>query len=401
MGNLDGHDDIALACPADNDSTGTVFVVFGGDGFPETNIISLESDMMLGVDYIQLQGGSNGDGFADVVIGAPQSSCAYVYYGMASTALSASIVDATTFGPTEGFRLTHDQSDLGSSVAGIGDINDDGYDDVAVGAPAAATVCVVFGNEYMRNDDGFALTGTNLGAQAGAAVALGTFDVNNDGIDDLMVGEPGAHQAFVLFGISVGTVDTHEPSQMPTTDTWAPTSSPKPTGGFPTPRPTKQPTPRPTPMPTGAFPTPMPTKDMPTPRPSTSTPTSPISPTAPTDGGGSTGSSSSSGSGSSSSSNSGGGVDAASAGIIIGGVVAGAAVLFIMAMVVYRNKSRDEQASLADDVDRITIEAEAARPQPTPVDQASMSSGVNDMSMVEAPASMVTDVQEKIIEADL
>tara|TARA_B100001769_G_scaffold258967_1_gene238331 strand:+ start:366 stop:659 length:294 start_codon:yes stop_codon:yes gene_type:complete len=96
----------------------------------------------------------------------------------------------------------------------------------------------------------------------------------------------------------------------------------------------------------------------------------------------------------------GGGVDAASAGII-GGVVAGAAVLFILAMVVYRNKSRDEQASLADDVDRITIEAEAARPQPTPVDQASMSSGVNDMSMVEAPASMVTDVQEKIIEADL
>merc|ERR1712196_737879 len=165
--NLDGHDDMALACPADNDSTGTVFVVFGGDGFPETNIISLESDMMLGVDYIQLQGGSNGDGFgsslstldfnndgyADVVIGAPQSSCAYVYYGMASTALSATIVDATTFGPTEGFRLTHDQSDLGSSVAGIGDINDDGYDDVAVGAPAAATVCVVFGNEYMRNND--------------------------------------------------------------------------------------------------------------------------------------------------------------------------------------------------------------------------------------------------------
>merc|ERR1711924_483284 len=117
-----------------------------------------------------------------------------------------------------------------------------------------------------------------------------------------------------------------------------------------------------------------------------------LAPLLPRMGGGSTGSSSSS--------RSGGGVDAASLGII-GGVVAGAAVLFIMAMVVYRNKSRDEQASLADDVDRITIEAEAARPQPTPVDQASMSSGVNDMSMVEAPASMVTDVQEKIIEADL
>merc|ERR1719379_1037504 len=205
---------------------------------------------------------------------------------------------------------------LGSAVAGAGDINNDGLDDILIGAsngldrtasepappmlffgsaslvPAHASIDV----RMLDGSDGFALTGTNLGAQAGAAVALGTFDVNNDGIDDLMVGEPGAHQAFVLFGISVGTVDTHEPSQMPTTDTWVPTSSPKPTGGFPTPRPTKQPTPRPT-------------KDMPTPRPSTSTPTSPISPTAPTDGGptdggGSTGSSSSSDSGSSSSSNS-------------------------------------------------------------------------------------------------
>merc|ERR1712100_803522 len=147
--------------------------------------------------------------------------------------------------------------------------------------PAHASIDV----RMLDGSDGFALTGTNLGAQAGAAVALGTFDVNNDGIDDLMVGEPGAHQAFVLLGISVGTVDTHEPSQMPTTDTWVPTSSPKPTGGFPTPRPTKQPTPRPTPMPTGAFPTPMPTKDMPTPSPSTSPPTSPISPTAPRMGG--------------------------------------------------------------------------------------------------------------------
>jgi hypothetical protein len=585
--NLDGHDDMALACPADNDIPGTVFVVFGGNGFPQTNTISLEADMIRGVDYIELQGGSNGDsfgsslsnldfnndGYADIVIGAPQSSCAYVYYGMSTTALSASIVDATTFGPTEGFRLTHDQSDLGSSVAGIGDINDDGYDDVAIGAPAAATVCVVFGNEYMRNDDapaeykcddldpdsdnspgfmtftsseagdkdneerfigvavsaagdvdgdsyadflvgapgvdhgsgmvyimlgkpdnwkkrentkkaipvvsslrrgalgsavagagdinndglddiligasnsldrtasepgtayvvfgsasllpahagldvrmldgsdGFALTGTSLGAQAGAIVALGTFDVNNDGIDDLMVGEPGAHQAFVLFGIShiAATSDTSEPSQMPTTDTWAPTSSPKPTGGFPTPRPTKQPTPRPTPMPTGGFPTPMPTggfptpmptggfptpmptNDMPTPRPSASITL------GPNDAVGSTGSTSNS--------NSGGGVDTASAGFI-GSVAAAAAVLFIMAMVIYRNKSFllgdvDEETSLADDVDRITIEAEAARAQPTPVDQASINSGVDDMSMVEAPASMVTDVQEKIIEADL
>merc|ERR1712196_390639 len=332
---------------------------------------------------VSAAGDVNGDSYADFLVGAPGvdhgSGMVYIMLGKPdnwkkkeNTKKAMPIVSSLRRGA------------LGSAVAGAGDINNDGLDDILIGASNGldrtasepGTAYVVFGSaslvpahasidvRMLDGSDGFALTGTNLGAQAGAAVALGTFDVNNDGIDDLMVGEPGAHQAFVLFGISVGTVDTHEPSQMPTTDTWVPTSSPKPTGGFPTPRPTKQPTPRPTPMPTGAFPTPMPTKDMPTPRPSTSTPPSPISPTAPTDGGPTDGGGST---GSSSSSDSGGGVDAASAGII-GGVVAGAAVLFILAMVVYRNKSRDEQASLADDVDRITIEAEAARPQPTPVD---------------------------------
>merc|ERR1712130_888213 len=231
---------------------------------------------------VSAAGDVNGDSYADFLVGAPGvdhgSGMVYIMLGKPdnwkkkeNTKKAMPIVSSLRRGA------------LGSAVAGAGDINNDGLDDILIGASNGldrtasepGTAYVVFGSaslvpahasidvRMLDGSDGFALTGTNLGAQAGAAVALGTFDVNNDGIDDLMVGEPGAHQAFVLFGISVGTVDTHEPSQMPTTDTWVPTSSPKPTGGFPTPRPTKQPTPRPT----------------------TSTPTSPISPTAPTDGG--------------------------------------------------------------------------------------------------------------------
>lgn len=55
--------------------------------------------------------------------------------------------------------------------------------------------------------------------------------------------------------------------------------------------------------------------------------------------------------------------------------------------------------------DEIAVEADSVQAQSAAIDEANMSSamvsGSNDTSMVEAPASMVTDVQEKIIEADL
>lgn len=55
--------------------------------------------------------------------------------------------------------------------------------------------------------------------------------------------------------------------------------------------------------------------------------------------------------------------------------------------------------------DDIAVEADSVQPQSTVVDEADMSAAIvtskNESSMVEAPASLVTDVQEKIIEADL
>ena len=87
----------------------------------------------------------------------------------------------------------------GASVAGAGDVNGDGLDDLLVGAPErgplnAGAAYVVFGRETPENvnlgalgRDGFRITGAAGGGRAGVAVA-GAGDVNGDGLDDVLVG---------------------------------------------------------------------------------------------------------------------------------------------------------------------------------------------------------------------
>ena len=69
-------------------------------------------------------GDVNGDGYADVIVGA--TGQAYVFYGTSSGLGSAGRTLLT--GPFA--------DDYGRAVAGAGDVNGDGYADVLVGAPA-------------------------------------------------------------------------------------------------------------------------------------------------------------------------------------------------------------------------------------------------------------------------
>ena len=88
-------------------------------------------------------GDVNGDGFADIIIGAPNADPggdyaageSYLVFGTAS-GFDASL-DLATLDGTNGFRLEGidalDRS--GSSVAGAGDVNGDGFADIIIGAP--------------------------------------------------------------------------------------------------------------------------------------------------------------------------------------------------------------------------------------------------------------------------
>ena len=106
------------------------------------------------------------------------------------------------------------------------------------------------------------------------------------------------------------------------------------------------------------------------------------------------------------------GADSASTALLVVPLVVGIFIILVALGYLYQQKkwcfaeedAADSPAPASDGSD-IAVEGESVEAHQMPVDEAEMSSAIvnsqDDLSMVEAPASMVTDVQEKIIEADL
>jgi hypothetical protein len=151
-------------------------------------------------------GDVNGDGFDDVIVGAPGRGAAYVVFGAASGITSVSLAELGSGGikfigvP----RFTHN---TGQSVDSAGDFNGDGFDDVIIADSALGYSYVVFGTDSQ-------ITSVNLGSVAsdnagleiasrGASVSFAG-DVNGDGFDDVFVG-PYLSAAYVVFGRASGS----------------------------------------------------------------------------------------------------------------------------------------------------------------------------------------------------
>ena len=132
-------------------------------------------------------GDVNGDGYSDVIVGAPayhlHEGRAYVYHGSSSGLPSS---PSWTANP-----LSQNNSRFGKHVALAGDVDGDGYSDVAVSSDVG--VYVFHGSaDGLEADPGWSLLPSQVG-QSGvsfdAATAAG--DVNGDGYSDLLLGAKG------------------------------------------------------------------------------------------------------------------------------------------------------------------------------------------------------------------
>ncbi len=130
----------------------------------------------------------NGDGVEDCLIASPADDTFYFEGGSVEI---ASGVDGATLAT---FYGTGDEDFFGYSIASPGDMNGDGTADLLIGAPYAALDPLTFPGyaTLLSGSDGSTITqwwGSQHSAQMGFKVAAAG-DVNGDGVMDLFMSEP-------------------------------------------------------------------------------------------------------------------------------------------------------------------------------------------------------------------
>lgn len=205
--NGDGFGDLLVgANNADNPSnvaTGAAYVFFG----TATGFDPIPSELYGSVDSafgytVSGAGDVNGDGAGDFLVGAPaygvdNAGEAYLYYGRRGTTPTFAAPAATLTG-TGGLG-----TEFGVNVAGVGDLDGDGYGDIAVGesyftfwsgSHPAGKVFVWYGGPNGISGPGQELVSPDSANGDGFGYSISDAgDLDGDGYFDLVVGASGTN----------------------------------------------------------------------------------------------------------------------------------------------------------------------------------------------------------------
>ena len=192
--NSDGFADLIVGDVRDNFTNGSALVYSGSDGSVLYKFDGATSDRL--GHSVSGAGDVNGDGFADLIAGAPDGGYARVFSGADGSVLHTLTTDSLN-------------DRLGHSVSGAGDVNGDGFDDLIVGAIDDAENGTKSGSAWVYSGvDGsvlYTFFGDAEQDRFGISVS-GAGDVNGDGFADLIVGIRTAPSSARVFSGSDGSV---------------------------------------------------------------------------------------------------------------------------------------------------------------------------------------------------
>lgn len=241
----DGFDDVLISAPGNAGLRGAVYIIFGGTALPSS--LDLQNLGIFGMtirgvdtgDYagssISAAGDVNGDGFDDLLIGAPKASSqggarfhageTYIVYGDDDLPFVLDLFFLGNRGTVIYGAEPGDNS--GSAVSSAGDVNRDGFDDILIGAAHSngqgngransGEAYVIYGDSSLPNaidlldlgTYGSTIYGAHMNDSLGTAVSSAG-DMNGDGFDDLILGAPDADgigylrsnsgETYVIFG---------------------------------------------------------------------------------------------------------------------------------------------------------------------------------------------------------